>query len=35
MNSVSPGTGRKRPDLQSSFACSIRSFRDDTKFHQM
>jgi hypothetical protein len=35
MNSVSPGTGPKRPDFQSSFADSIRSRRDDTKFHQM
>jgi hypothetical protein len=35
MNSVSPGTGAKRPDFQSSLASSMRSRRDDTKFHQM
>jgi hypothetical protein len=35
MNSVSPGTGVKRPVFQSSLASSMRSRRDDTKFHQM
>jgi hypothetical protein len=35
MNSVSPGTGVKRPLFQFSFACSMRSRREETKFHQM
>jgi hypothetical protein len=35
VNSASPGTGSKRPDFQSAFAASIRSRRDETKFHQM
>ena len=35
MNSVSPGTGANRPVFHSSLACSIRSLREDTKFHQM
>src|SRR5262249_9287388 len=35
MNSVSPGTGLNRPLFQSSLACSIRSRRDETKFHQI
>lgn len=35
MNSVSFGTGLKRPCAQSSFACSRRSLLDETKFHQM
>jgi hypothetical protein len=35
MNSVSPGAGSNRPACQSSFACSIRSFELETKFHQM
>lgn len=35
MNSVSSETGANRPILQSSFACSIRSFELETKFHQM
>src|SRR5215475_4349309 len=35
MNSVSPGTGVKRPVFQSCFACSMRSFDEETKFHQM
>ena len=36
MNSFSsPGTVSKRPSFQSAFACSIRSLRDETKFHQM
>jgi Transketolase, thiamine diphosphate binding domain len=35
LNSVSPGTGANLPLFQSSFACSIRSIREDTKFHQM
>lgn len=35
MNSVSPGTVSKRPAFQSALACSIRSRREDTKFHQM
>ena len=35
MNSASPGTGVKRPACQSAFACSMRSFELDTKFHQM
>ena len=35
MNSVSPGTGANFPVFQASFACSILSLREDTKFHQM
>jgi hypothetical protein len=35
MNSVSRGTGSKRPVFQSSLACSIRCLLEDTKFHQM
>ena len=35
MNSVSSGTASKRPAFQSCLACSIRSFEEDTKFHQM
>src|SRR6185312_7774176 len=35
MNSCSCGTGAKRPDFQSCFACSIRSLLEETKFHQM
>ena len=35
MNSVSPGTALNRPDFQSAFACSMRSRREETKFHQM
>jgi hypothetical protein len=35
MNSVSPGTGSKRPSAQSRLACSMRSVELDTKFHQM
>ena len=34
MNSVSPGTGRKRPLRQSSLASSMRSLREETKFHR-
>ncbi len=33
MNSLSPGTLSKRAAFQSAFACSMRSGRDDTKFH--
>ena len=32
---VSPGTGAKRPSCQSAFACSMRSFELETKFHQI
>ena len=35
MNSLSPGTLAKRPSFQSALAFSMRSFDDDTKFHQM
>ena len=35
MNSVSFGTDAKRPLFQSSLACSMRSLREETKFHQM
>src|SRR5437764_11123 len=35
MNSVSPGTFGKRPSRQSRLACSIRSGRLETRFHQM
>jgi hypothetical protein len=35
MNSVSPGTGANFPVFQSSLACSIRSLREDTKFHNV
>ena len=35
MYSVSPGTGLNRPDFQSSFDCSMRSRREETRFHQM
>ena len=36
MNSLSsPGTVSKRASFQSAFACSMRSLREDTKFHQM
>src|SRR5262249_33978906 len=35
MNSWSPGTVSKRPARQSAFAWSIRSFREETKFHQI
>jgi len=31
----SPGTLPKWPAAHSAFACSMRSLRDDTKFHQM
>jgi hypothetical protein len=34
-SSVSPGTTSKRPALQSALAASMRSFREETKFHQM
>src|SRR3954447_21617349 len=34
MNSVSPGTLSNRAAFQSAFACSIRSGREDTNFHQ-
>jgi hypothetical protein len=34
-SSASPGTVSKRPAFQSALACSIRSGRDETKFHQM
>jgi len=33
VNSVSPGTLSNRAAFQSAFACSIRSGREDTKFH--
>src|SRR5215217_3145605 len=32
---LSVGGNRIRPSFQSAFACSMRSFLDDTKFHQM
>ena len=35
MRSVSPGTGAMRPAAQSAFACSMRSWLEATKFHQM
>jgi hypothetical protein len=35
MNSVSPGTRAKRCAAQSSAACTMRSRRDETKFHQI
>src|SRR5258705_551225 len=35
MNSLSPGTASKRPAFQSALACSMRSWREETKFHQM
>ena len=35
MNSVSPGTKSKRPAFQSALAWSMRSLREETKFHQM
>src|SRR6185436_20478024 len=36
MNSISsPGTFSKWPAFQSALACSMRSLRDETKFHQM
>ena len=36
MNSLSsPGTVSKRPAFQSALACSMRSLREETKFHQM
>jgi len=35
MNSVSPGTEENRPAFHSAFACSIRSLREATKFHQI
>src|SRR6185312_5872293 len=36
MNSISsPGTLPKWPAFHSALACSMRSLRDDTKFHQM
>jgi hypothetical protein len=35
MNSVSPGTGSKRPVFQSSLACSMRSLLHETKSHQI
>ena len=36
MNSISsPGTLSKWPAFQSALACSMRSLRDETKFHQM
>ena len=36
MNSISsPGTLPKWPAVHSALACSMRSLRDDTKFHQM
>jgi hypothetical protein len=35
MNSVSPGAGVNLPVFQSFLACSIRSLREDTKFHKM
>ncbi len=34
-SSSSPGTISKRPVLHSCLACSMRSFDDETKFHQM
>ena len=35
MNSSSPGTAANRPAFQSALASSIRSFDEDTKFHQI
>ena len=36
MNSISsPGTFSKWPAFQSALACSMRSLREETKFHQM
>ena len=35
MNSVSPGTAEKRPLRHSVLAASIRSLREETKFHQI
>src|SRR5258706_134389 len=35
MNSVSPGTPAKRPAFQSALASSMRSLREETKFHQI
>ena len=36
MNSISsPGTLSKWPAFQSALACSMRSLREETKFHQM
>src|SRR3954467_1781338 len=35
MNSLSPGTLSNRAAFQSALACSIRSIREETKFHQM
>src|SRR4029077_4640773 len=36
INSLSsPGTVSKRASFQSALACSMRSLRDETKFHQM
>jgi hypothetical protein len=35
MNSASPLTMVNRPAFQSALACSMRSLREDTKFHQM
>lgn len=34
MNSCSPGTMVKRPALHCAFASSMRSLREETKFHQ-
>ena len=34
-SSASPGTVSKRPAFHSALACSMRSFREETKFHQM
>ena len=34
IHSVSPGTAANRPSRQSAFACSMRSARLETKFHQ-
>src|SRR5581483_5968367 len=35
MNSGSPGTLAKRPSFQSALARSMRSFEEETKFHQI
>src|SRR5215210_8847339 len=35
MNSRSPGTLANRAAFHSALACSIRSMREETKFHQM
>ena len=35
IKSASPNTGANRPIFQSALAASMRSFLDDTKFHQM